>query len=305
MPKNLRHEAYLVLGSVFFALSSIPAKLIMESGLSAWRLTEIRSTGAFLIMFLYVFIRNRKGLRTTKSELPTLIAFGVIGFATVNALYFLAIARLNVSIALIIEFTAPIWIALWMRFIQKKNVSKLMWWGLAIGFTGLLLVGQVWRGLTLDGLGLIYAFVDSFALGLYFIVGEKLVRSKSSDVTMAWGFGVSSAFFAIIFPWWSFPFEVFGNSIQLSGRFAGTSLPGWLLIAWVIIGGTALPYFFVLTGLKGLSAATSSVIGMLEPIFGGLFAWFFLFEKLTLMQFVGACVVMIGIFLANRARTSV
>lgn len=82
-----------------------------------------------------------------------LVSFGVFGFAAVNLLYFLAIQRLNVGIALIIEFTAPIWIALWLRFIQKKIVSSLMWWGLVIGLTGLALIAQVWRGLTLDGLG--------------------------------------------------------------------------------------------------------------------------------------------------------
>lgn len=305
MPKTIRHEAYLVLGAFFFALNSVPAKLVMEGGLSAWHLTQIRTSGAFLLMFLYVFIRNRDGLRITKKEIPTLIAFGVIGFAMVNALYFLAISRLNVSIALIIEFTAPIWIVLWLRVIMKKNVSKLMWWGLSIGFTGLLLVGQVWRGLTLDGLGLIYAFIDAFALALYFVLGERLVREKGSEVTMAWGLGISSLFFALILPWWSFPFDVLGKSVELSGRFAGNSLPSWLLVIWVIIGGTALPYFLVLTGLKGLSAATSSVIGMLEPVFGGILAWFFLFERLTFTQFIGGCVVLVGIYLADRARTSV
>jgi drug/metabolite transporter (DMT)-like permease len=303
--KNIRHEAFLIGGSLFFALNSVPAKLVMESGISPFRLTQIRISGAFLLMFLYVFIRNRKGLRVTRAELPMLIAFGVIGFAVVNGLYFAAIERLNVSIALIIEFSAPIWIVIWMRFIKKRNVSKLMWSGLSIGFTGLLLVGQVWRGLTLDGVGLIFAFVDAFALSFYFVVGERFVKAKGSEVTMVLGFGVSTAFFAIVLPWWSFPFEVFSKSIELTGRFSGNSLPGWLLILWVIIGGTAVPYFLVLTGLKGLNAATSSVIGMLEPVFGGVLAWFFLFEKLTLTQFIGSCVVLVGIYLADRARTSI
>ena len=305
MPKNIRHEAYLILGAFFFALNSVPAKLVMEGGISPFRLTQIRISGAFLLLFVYVFFRNRKGLRISKSEIPSLIAFGVIGFAVVNGLYFSAIERLNVSIALIIEFTAPIWIVLWMRFIKKRNVSKLMWWGLTIGFSGLLLVGQVWRGLTLDGIGLTYAFLDAFALALSFVLGEKLVKEKGSEVTMVLGFGVSAAFFALVMPWWSFPFEVFSKSIELNGRFAGNSLPGWLLVLWVIIGGTAVPYFFVLTGLKGLSAATSSVIGMLEPVFGGVLAWFFLFEKLTLTQFIGGCVVLVGIYMADRARTSI
>ena len=305
MLKNLRHEIYLVLGSLFFAISSIPAKLAMESGLSAFRLTQIRTMGAFLVLFLYVYLKNKNSLRINRKELPIFIAFGLFGFAAVNLFYFLAIQRLNVGVALIIEFTAPIWIVLWMRFIQKKIVSKLMWWGLVTGLTGLVLIAQVWRGLTLDGLGVTFALLDAFALALYFLVGEKLVGVKSSEATMAWGFGVSSAFFAIIQPWWTFPFEELGRVVDLTGRLAGISIPTYYLILWIIVLGTAVPYFLVLNGLRGLSAATSSSIGMLEPVFGGIFAWIFLYEKLNFIQSVGAVVVLIGIYLANRARISV
>ncbi len=305
MLKNRRHEIYLLLGSLFFAISSIPAKLAMEAGLSAWRLTQIRTIGAFLILFLYVYAKNKKSLRIKRKELPILISFGVFGFAAVNLLYFLAIQRLNVGIALIIEFTAPIWIALWLRFIQKKIVSRLMWWGLVIGLTGLALIAQVWRGLTLDGLGVFYALMCAFALTVYFLVGEKLVGVKSSEATMALGLGISSAFFAIIQPWWSFPFEQLQEVVQLTGRLSEISVPAYLLVLWVIIFGTAIPYFLVLTGLRGLSAATTSAIGMSEPVFGGIFAWIFLYEKLNFTQSVGVVVVLVGIYLANRARLNV
>lgn len=277
----------------------------MESGLSAWRLTQIRTFGAFLVLFIYVYLKNKQSLKIKTKELPILIVFGIFGFAAVNLLYFLAIQRLNVGIALIIEFTAPIWIALWMRYIQKKLVSKLMWWGLVIGLTGLVLIAQVWRGLTLDGLGVIFAVLDAFALTIYFLVGEKLVGVKSSEATMAWGLGISSAFFAIIQPWWTFPFEKMGSVVDLTGRLSGISLPTFYLVLWVILFGTAIPYFLVLNGLRGLSAATTSSIGMLEPVFGGIFAWIFLYEKLNFTQSVGVIVVLVGIYLANRARLNV
>ena len=305
MLKNRRHEIYLLLGSLFFAMSSIPAKLAMEAGLSAWRLTQIRTIGAFLILFLYVYAKNKNSLRIKRKELPILISFGVFGFAAVNLLYFLAIQRLNVGIALIIEFTAPIWIALWLRFIQKKIVSRLMWWGLVIGLTGLALIAQVWRGLTLDGLGVFYALMCAFALTVYFLVGEKLVGVKSSEATMALGLGISSAFFAIIQPWWSFPFEQLQEVVQLTGRLSEISVPNYSLVLCVIIFGTAIPYFLVLTGLRGLSAAKTSAIGMSEPVFGGIFAWIFLYEKLNFTQSVGVIVVLVGIYLANRARFNV
>jgi drug/metabolite transporter (DMT)-like permease len=134
------------------------------------------------------------------------------------------------------------------------------------------------------------------------LIGEKLVGVKSSEATMAWGLGISSAFLAIIQPWWSFPFEKMGNVVELTGRLSGISLPTFFLILWVIIFGTAIPYFLVLTGLRGLSAAKTSSIGMLEPVFGGIFAWIFLYENLNFTQTLGALVVLIGVYLANRAR---
>jgi drug/metabolite transporter (DMT)-like permease len=96
-----------------------------------------------------------------------------------------------------------------------------------------------------------------------------------------------------------------GSVVDLTGRLSGISLPAFFLVLWVIVFGTAIPYFLVLNGLRGLSAATTSSIGMLEPVFGGIFAWIFLYEKLNFTQTLGVVVVLVGIYLANRARINV
>jgi drug/metabolite transporter (DMT)-like permease len=301
--KSHRSEFFLFLGAITFAFNGVIAKLVLEAGLSTWRLTQIRTSGAFLIIFLVVLSRKAKELRTNRSELPLLLAFGLIGIVGVQVFYFIAIARLHVSIALIIEFTAPIWIVLWLRFVKRKNVSALMWWGLALGFGGLMMVAQVWKGLTLNGIGVLAALVDAFALAGYFLLGEKLGKTKSSDVIMVWGLGVGAAIFAILEPWWSYPYSIFPQKINLHGRFEGTMWPGWILILWIVVMGTIVPYFCVLTGLKVLKASTSSVIGMMEPILAGIFAWWWLNESFNPIQLIGGFVVLIGIYFADRAKT--
>jgi drug/metabolite transporter (DMT)-like permease len=301
--KSHRSEFFLFLGAITFAFNGVIAKLVLEAGLSTWRLTQIRTSGAFLIIFLVVLSRKAKELRTNRSELPLLLAFGLIGIVGVQVFYFIAIARLHVSIALIIEFTAPIWIVLWLRFVKRKNVSALMWWGLALGFGGLMMVAQVWKGLTLNGIGVLAALVDAFALAGYFLLGEKLGKTKSSDVIMVWGLGVGAAIFAILEPWWSYPYSIFSQKINLHGRFEGTMWPGWILILWIVVMGTIVPYFCVLTGLKVLKASTSSVIGMMEPILAGIFAWWWLNESFNPIQLIGGFVVLIGIYFADRAKT--
>ena len=255
-------------------------------------------------MLIYVLATTPHELKAKRSELPLLIGFGFFGIAAVQAFYFISISKLHVSIALIIEFTSPIWVSLWLRFVRKKHVSPLMWWGLLVGIVGLVLLAQVWKGLTLNGIGMIFALLDAFALTSYFLLGEKLGKTRSSQVIMVWGLGVSALCFAIAFPWWKFPFVIMSKQIDLHGRFAGHHLPGWALILWVVVMGTVVPYFCVLTGLRGLNASASSMIGMLEPIFAGIFAWWWLAESFNAIQLTGGAVVLVGIYLADRSRSA-
>lgn len=304
MLKRHRAELSLALGALCFAFNGVISKLVLQGGLSPWRLTEIRCSGGFIATGIYLLLRNPRALRCTKRELPMLISFGLFGVAAVQAFYFLSIERLHVSIALIIEFTSPIWIALWLRFVKRRTVSPLMWWGLFVGFIGLILLAQVWKGLTLNGIGVITALLDAFAMACYFLLGESLGKKFNSEALMVWGLGISAIAFALFLPWWNFPFSYLNTSIDLHGRFAGHHFPAWSLIIWVIVMGTLVPYFFVLTGLRGLSASTSSVIGMLEPIFAGVFAWWWLSESFNQIQLVGAVVILVGIYLADRSRSN-
>ena len=107
MLSKLRGEIYLLSGALLFSFNGIISKIVLVDGLSAWRLTQIRTGGAFVILFAIYFTFRRSELKTNKKELPWLIAFGVVGVALVQAFYFVAIERLYVGVALLIEFTAP------------------------------------------------------------------------------------------------------------------------------------------------------------------------------------------------------
>ncbi len=102
--------------------------------------------------------------------------------------------------ALIIEFTAPIWIVLWIKYVRKAFVPKDMWIAISLAFIGMLLLAQVWKGMTLDPLGLFSAFLTAFALATYFILGERLGHSRPTASLNTLGFGIASAIWAIAFP---------------------------------------------------------------------------------------------------------
>jgi drug/metabolite transporter (DMT)-like permease len=297
-------EILTLLGAIFFSFNGVVAKLVLTSGLSSMRLTQVRCGGAFVFLGLYMFLRHRDKLKAKKEDLPLLFAYGIIGFLMVQALYFVAITRLNVSVALILEFTAPIWIVLWLRFVKHKVVPSLMWVAIFLAFSGLVLIAQVWKGQTLDPIGVTCALLDGIVLASFFLLGEKLTAKRDVESLMVYGFGFASLGLAIAMPLWSYPTEIFTQSMNLQGRFDAFNLPGWVLIAWVIIMGTIVPYLLVVKGLKLLSASTSSVMGMAEPVLAGVFAWIWLSETWNFIQLVGGVTVIIGIILADKARSA-
>jgi drug/metabolite transporter (DMT)-like permease len=300
-----RAEFLLITASMGFALGGVAAKVLREADMDAFRLTQIRSTGAGLILLAFAIIKGKDQLRARKEEIKDLLLFGIIGVAAVTSFYFFAIKYLFVSVALIIEFTASIWIALYLKFVKKKHISPIMWLGIACAFFGLVLVSQIWSGSTLHPLGVAVAFADAFALSYYFITAERLTQTRTSLSLMTWGIGVAAIFWAIILPWWTFPFEYLTDSYSLSGNLSEYNAPGWALLLWIVIIGTVIPYLLTVTGIRKLSAGTSSVIGMIEPIFAGVIAWIILNEALSGVQLIGCAVVLLGIYLADRAKAAV
>jgi len=299
---KLRGEIYLFFGAFLFAFNGIISKIVLLDEISAWRLTQIRTGGAFVILFTFFIIFKRNELKPTKAELPWLILFGLVGVAMVQALYFVAIERMYIGIALLIEFTAPIWILLFLRFVLKKHVPKGLWYAIALAFTGLLLITQIWSGLSVDQIGLLAAFFDALALAGYFLIGDLLGKTKSSGAIATWGFGVASLILIFALPVWDFPVSALSSEMNLLGRFGSYELPGWVLILWIVVMGTIAPYLLVISGLKLLSASTASIFGMIEPVLAGIFAWWWLNESLTTIQLIGCLVVLIGIGIADRAR---
>ena len=110
--------------ATLWAVNGVVAKTILSTGLSALRLSEVRSTGALLGLVVILLVLRPAGLRVRRSELPLLVAFGIGGLALVQWLYFAAIHRLPIGVAVIIQYLAPLLVALWARFVMKRHVRR-------------------------------------------------------------------------------------------------------------------------------------------------------------------------------------
>jgi drug/metabolite transporter (DMT)-like permease len=298
-----RGEFFLVVGAFFFSLSGLFVTVVLKH-LPAFRLAEFRSVTAVVILGSYVLLTKPHLIKIVRSEIPKLGVYGVVGFALVNFGYLLGIERgVPLALVLILEFTASIWIALWIKFVRKGAVARDMWVAIALSLLGLVLVSKVWNGFAFDLIGIAGSLGSAFALAAYFLMSEKLGKKRESIAMLIFGMGFASIFWLVVLPPWSFPFEVFTMKMDLGGIAAGTMVPGWSLMAAVAILGTVIPYLCVLTGMRLLTASTSSVIGMLEPVIAGIFAWIWFGQSWDAIQLIGAIVVLFGIYLADRAKS--
>jgi drug/metabolite transporter (DMT)-like permease len=299
-----RGEFYLVMGAIFFSMNGVIVTLVLDH-MTTFRLAQVRALGTFFLLFLITFIQDRNSLKAERREIPTLLFYGVFGYAMVQLGYFIGISRgVPLSLVLIIEFTAPIWIVLWIKFVRKSVVAKDMWVAIALSLLGLILVAKVWQGFSFDLIGSFGALGAALALAVYFLMSQSQGTKRSAQAMVVWGMGVAGLFWSLVLPIWNFPTAIFTTEINLQGRFSDYSAPGWLLIAYVIVFGTLVPYLFVVGGIRRLSASTSSVIGMLEPVLAGAFAWIWLSQSWTAIQLFGGLIVLIGIYIADRAKTN-
>jgi drug/metabolite transporter (DMT)-like permease len=307
VPARTRHPrlGYLMaaLAAVLWGINGAVSKTILATGLSSERLAQLRSLGAAFGLLLVVAVYAPSRLKLTWREVPYLLVFGIAGLAFVQWLYFLAIHRLAIGVALLIEYLAPLLVALWARFVYRQHVRRRIWVALGLALVGLgLIVDLFGGGGKLSTAGVLFALGGAVAYMTYVLLAEHAVGDRDPVSLLGWGFLFASVFWAVLSPWWGFPAHVVADSTSLGGHLAATHVPVWTLAAWMIVLGTIIPFFLLVSALRHISATSAGIVAMLEPVAGALIAWAWLGESLGGVQLAGAAVVLGAILLAQTAR---
>jgi len=306
-PDRRARTGYLmvVTAALLWAVNGTVSKVMLVGGMPAADLAELRATGAFACLLVIVLLTAPRTLRMTRRELPAVAVYGVVGFVLVQLLYFVAIKRLEVGIALLIEFTAPVFVALWARFVLHEPVRRRVWGALALSVAGLAMVAQVFSGGgTLDPVGVLAAFAAALSLTVYFLLGEHNVGRRDPVSLTCLAFGFTTLFWAVARPWWRFPFHLLGSDVSLLGNLSAHRLPMWVLALWLVVLGTVVPFSLSVGALRHLRAAQVGLVGMVEPVAAAVVAFLWLGEDLATVQIVGGAVVLVGVVLAETARRS-
>ncbi|MET7458491.1 EamA family transporter [Streptomyces sp. NPDC005574] len=284
-----------LVSALAFGGSGVAAKPLIEAGLDPLHVVWLRVTGAALVM-LPLAVRHRALPR----ERPALLAgFGLLGVAGVQACYFAAISRIPVGVALLVEYLAPALVLGWVRFVQRRPVTRAAALGVVLAVGGLACVVEVWSGLSFDALGLLLALGAAGCQVGYFVLADPGPRSgdRAPDPlgVIAYGLLVGAVVLTAVARPWTMDWSALGRSADLNG----TPVAAGLLLAWIVLIATVLAYVTGVLSVRRLSPPVAGVVACLEAVVATVLAWVLLGEHLSAPQIAGGAVVLAGAFIAQ------
>ncbi|MFI1972417.1 EamA family transporter [Streptomyces cinnamoneus] len=283
-----------LVSALAFGGSGVAAKPLIEAGLDPLHVVWLRVTGAALVL-LPVAWRHRNLL----TRRPALLAgFGLLAVAGVQACYFAAISRIPVGVALLVEYLAPALVLGWVRFVQRRPVSRAAALGVLLAAGGLACVVQVWSGLSFDAIGLLLALGAACCQVGYFVLadhGSDGDEPADPVGVIAYGLLFGALLLTAVARPWNVDWPVLAGSASMNG----TRLPALALLGWIVLVATVAAYLTGVVSVRRLSPQVAGVVACLEAVIATVLAWVLLGEHLAAPQIAGGLVVLLGAFIAQ------
>lgn len=289
--------------AALFGVNGTVSTLALQAGVEPTRLVALRCAGAAVGLLALLAVLAPGRLRVTWREVPFLALFGVVGVALTQFLYYVAIDRLPVGIALVFEMTAPVLIALYVWLVRRERVRSRLWVALGLSLSGLLLVAQVWEGGgSLSATGVAAALGAAVCLATYYLMGERGTTTRDPVALTCFSFVAAALFWSVAAPWWQFDAGVLTEPVPVS--IGSVEVPLGVLVAWIVVCGAILPFWLSIGALRHLPPTTAGLVATVEPVFASIVAWLWVEQVLSGWQVLGGLVVLTGIGLAQTARSA-
>jgi len=296
----------ILVSACAFGGSGTAAKPLMEAGLTPLDVVWLRAAGASLVL-LPVLIKHR---RLPRRRPGMLLGFGLFAVAGCQGLSYASLALIPVGISLLIEYLGPALLLGYVRFVQRRRVTRQAAVGAALALAGLGCVVQIWDGFGgLNPWGVLLALGAAFCQVGYFVLAEGVGRQEGTDAQRepvdpialsAYGLLIGTLVFTAVARPWAMKWSVFAHDASMGGR----HIPALLLLGWVVLIATVLAYVTGTAAVGRLSAPVAGVIASLEAVVGTVLAWVLLGEHLAAPQIIGGLLVLTGACVAQTSGVS-
>ena len=250
-------------------------------------LSQSRVTLSLAVLLpLLLARRGAAALRVPGRDLARLLLLGVLGVAASNYFYYVAIQRTNVATAIIVQYTAPVWVLLYTVVRGGQRPSWRRTAAVALAVVGCTLaVGLVGSGgFRMDARGVTAALLAAFSFALYNVGGHSVLARYDRWKVLLWVLVGAAAFWMLVNPPWKI----------VAAHYAGGQ---WGFMAVFSLLSVLLPFSCYFAGLQYLEPTRAIVASCLEPVFSIVIAAVVLEELLRTMQTVGIALVLVAIVL--------
>ena len=283
---------YVALAAILFAISGTAAKFLFNDGITAFQLIQMRTTLAFTGLLIWLCLRYPALLKISIKDVPYFIGLGIFGIGSAQFFYLLAISKINVAAAILLHYTGPVFVALYVVFIQRQKLrinSTLAILGTLMGC--FLVVGAYnLQIFALNRVGIIAGILAAVSFAVYSILSDYSMRKYTPWTVLLYGLLFAALMWNILHP----PLEAFLH------RYSPVQW-GWIL--FIGICGTIFPFGLYFEGVKRIQPTHASITATLEPMSAGIIATVFLGEVMAPLQIIGGLIVIVSIILLqlNRA----
>jgi drug/metabolite transporter (DMT)-like permease len=296
-PDTISHDlesrligAGLCAASAFgFATLSILAKLAYAEGLSMNGFLSLRFGSAAVVLLVILGIRRGRAIFPQPRLLLALFLLGALGYFTQSTLYFLGLQRITASLASVLLYIYPAFVALTVWVVEGRRPTVPEWLAMALALVGVALtVGPLggFKDGGPDPAGVLIILVGAFLYGVYIVVSNRFVHRTSPLISTAWiALGASMSF---------------GLAGWLTDSWVFTFTPrSMALLAGLVVLSTILPMAAFFAGMRRVGPTAASLLSTLEPVFTILLAAVILHEVLTRNQWAGGALILIAVILLN------
>ncbi len=292
--KPVRGYLYIATATLFWGISASLGRAAFTGripGLHAINsidpliLSQARSTFSFLVLLPILWLlRGRRRLVLPARDIRQVAVIGILGVAASNYTYYLAIQRTNVATAIIVQYTAPIWVLLYTvaRRLQKPTLQRFTAVGLAL--TGISLVIGVFggNGLRLDPIGVLAGLLAAFCFAFYNIGGHDILARLDRWIVLLYVTASATVFWLLINPPWKL----------IAAHYSAGQ---WLFLLLFSLISVMAPFSCYFAGLQYLEPTRAIVVSCLEPVFSIVIAAIALGEVVRPLQVVGIVFVLAAI----------
>jgi DME family drug/metabolite transporter len=289
-PHRLRGYAFVLVAATLWATLGIIFKaLIGDYGLSRITIAFFRASLSAVVLFAALALRRPGSLRIKARDGLFFAAFGLFGIAAFYIVYITAIDLAGMSVAAVLLYTAPAWVALISAVFLGEKLTPVKLVAVTLAMAGCALVARVYdvRGLQLNWLGIVAGLGAGLTYALYSVFNKIGLRRHDGWTVLAYGLLAGSVFLAPLqSPQW---------------LVAALRQPGavvWLLV--LALGPTLGAGLSFNAGLRYVPVSSASIVATLEPVIASLLAFTFLHERLDPAQLVGGGLILAAVIFLTR-----